>query len=133
MTGFAFAALKSTRVHVAFAFVVMGGWAIYANLAHPMPKLVLAGLVQGGISAGLTLFLKRSVDWMRPKFPFAIGHVAPAVIASAVSAAGLITAHRLAGTPEVAKTVLVPLAVSVSYILTYNFIRQRKSKGDPNE
>ena len=120
--------LKSTPVHVAFAFAAMGSWAIYANAGHPMPKPVVAGLVQGTISAGLTLFLKRSVDWMRPKFPRMAGYVAPAMIASLASAVLLVTAHQLAGTPEIAKTIAVPLTVSALYIITYNITRQHGAR-----
>ncbi|WP_274574242.1 hypothetical protein [Sulfitobacter sp. PR48] len=122
------AALKSTPLHVAFAFVAMGGWAIFANSTHAMPKPLLAGLVQGSISAALTLFLKRTVDWMRPRFSYGTGHVAPALIASMASAMLLVTAHLLAGTPEVARTIAVPLLVSASYIFTYNFLSQHRSE-----
>ncbi len=127
------AALKSTSLHVAFAFVAMGGWAIFANSTHPMPKPLLAGLVQGSISAALTLFLKRTVDWMRPRFSHGAGHVAPALIASLASAMLLVTAHLLAGTPEVARTIAVPLLVSASYIFTYNFLSQHRSKDTPHD
>ncbi|MEP6017001.1 MAG: hypothetical protein ABJ251_00770 [Paracoccaceae bacterium] len=126
-------ALKSTPLHVAFAFLAMGGWAIYANGAHSMPKPLLAGLVQGSISAGLTLFLKRAVDWMRPKFGIGLGHVAPALIASLASASLLVIAHLLAGTPEIIKTIGIPLLVSASYIFSYNFITQCRTKEEPHE
>ena len=125
--------LKSTWLHVAFAFIAMGGWAIFANADHDMPKPLVAGLVQGSISAGLTLFLKRTVDWMRPKFPYVVGHAAPALIASLASATLLVVAHRLAGTPEIIRTIAVPLLVSASYIFTYNFLTQRKARNEPYE
>ncbi|MGJ8616413.1 MAG: hypothetical protein ACSHWS_06195 [Sulfitobacter sp.] len=116
--------LKSTYVHVAFAFAAMGGWAIFANSEHPMPKPIVAGLVQGSISAVLTLFLKRSVDWMRPKFRRLAGYVLPALIASLASTVLLIMAHTLAATPEITTTIVVPLTVSALYIFSYNFMRQ---------
>jgi hypothetical protein len=128
LNGLLASALKSTAVHVAFAFVAMGGWAVYANAAHPMPKPLLAGLVQGSMSAVLTLLLKRSVDWMRPRFPQIAGYAAPALIASLASAALLICAHMLAGTPEIAKTIAVPLTVSATYIFTYNILRQHGTR-----
>lgn len=37
--------------HMALAFVAMGGWAALANRAHPMPDPLIAGLVQGALSA----------------------------------------------------------------------------------
>jgi len=111
----------------------MGGWAIYVNGSYPAPKPLVAGFVQGSISAGLTLFLKRTVDGMRPKFPYGIGHVAPALIASLTSACLLVALHYLASTPEIIRTIAVPLLVSASYIFTYNFMRQREAKDEADE
>ena len=116
--------LKRTSVHVIFAFVAMGSWAFYANIAHPTPTPLIAGMVQGIISAALTLFLKGSVDWMRPRFSYTLGYFMPALIAVCASAALLITAHSVAGTPEITTTIAVPLMVSSLYIFTYNIMRQ---------
>ncbi len=127
MTGLAERVLKSTVVHVGFAFLAMGGWAFLANAGHPVQERLLAGVVQGAMSALLTLFLKRSVDWMRPRFPHGAGYWAPALIASLASATLLVCIHLAAGTPEILATVAVPLTVSVTYIFTYNILRQRST------
>jgi len=37
--------MRSSVVHVAFAFVAMGSWAAFANRAHPMPAPLHAGLL----------------------------------------------------------------------------------------
>ena len=55
---------SSTFAHVAFGFIAMGAWAVFANRAHPLPQALLAGLVQGAISGTLTLFLKKFLEWM---------------------------------------------------------------------
>ncbi|MCR6644022.1 MAG: hypothetical protein NVV62_05605 [Terricaulis sp.] len=53
-------AAQSTLAHVAFGFLAMGGWALFANREHPLEAMLLAGLVQGTISGLLTLGLKNS-------------------------------------------------------------------------
>ncbi len=118
----------STPVHVACGFAAMGGWAIYANAAHGVRAALLAGLVQGAISGALTLGLKRSVDWMRPRMRGFLAYVAPPLIAGICSAMLLILGHGLSGTPEIWMTIAVPLIVSFSYIFAYNILRQRRAE-----
>jgi len=48
--------LQSSITHISFAFVAMGSWAVFANWAHPMPKPLFAGLLQGLMSATITFF-----------------------------------------------------------------------------
>lgn len=102
----------------------MGGWAVFANAGHGLRAMLLAGLVQGLISGALTLGLKRSVDWMRPRMARGPGYGVPPLIAVCGSALLLVTVHWLSGTPEIAATMAVPLSVSLSYIFTYNILRQ---------
>ena len=63
---------SSGITHVAFAFIAMGGWAIFANRAYPLPRAVLAGVVQGLLSACLTLFLKMTIDRLSGRFSGAL-------------------------------------------------------------
>lgn len=119
---------QSTVAHMAVAFLAMGGWAVWANLAHPWPKPWVAGSVQGTLSAVLTLGLKRSVDGMRPRCPERVALWAPPLVASVVSAALLVAAHGVFGTPEIGRTVALPLSVSVSYIFAYNAYRYWRSE-----
>ena len=118
----------STPVHVAIGFAAMGGWAVWANAGHGLHAALLAGLVQGVLSGALTLGLKRSVDWMRPRFAGLLAYLLPPIIAGGCSATLLITAHLLAGTPEVLVTIAVPLIVSLTYIFAYNILRQRRAE-----
>ncbi|MFD0859404.1 hypothetical protein [Roseovarius aquimarinus] len=117
-----------TPVHVAIGFLAMGGWAVWANAVHGTGAALLAGLVQGSLSGALTLGLKRSVDWLRPRMRGPLAYLAPPLIAGGCSALLLITAHGIAGTPELWATVAVPLAVSFSYIFAYNILRQRRTE-----
>lgn len=112
---------RSGVIHVAFAFLAMGSWAAFANRAHPMPAPLYAGLVQGTISAAITLVLKRAVEQLASRFGGLAGLLVPPIVAGLVSA-GLLTAiHTLSGTPEIGATIAVPLTVATSYAAIYNF------------
>ena len=132
-------AAGSTAFHVAFGFVLMGGWAMFANRNHPLPDALLAGLVQGAISGTLTLFLKKFLEWMsanmdcrrpRRQTPAPAGDgaggphwfqlIVPPLITAATIFAILFTAHTLARTPEVAATSSFPFLVSTTYAILYN-------------
>jgi hypothetical protein len=58
---------QSTLAHVAFGFLAMSAWAVFANRAHPLPQALLSGLVQGTISGLLTLCLKKFLEWFNAK------------------------------------------------------------------
>lgn len=111
----------SSIVHVLFAFLAMGGWAVFANRMHPMPRPLIAGLVQGILSACLTLFLKSMVEALSKRFGGFTSLWAPPLIACLGSTAILLTIHALSGTPEILRTIAVPLLVSTSYAAIYNY------------
>ena len=121
-----------TPVHVAVGFAAMGGWAVWVNAGHGMRAALLAGLVQGALSGALTLGLKRSVDWIRPRIAGLLAYVLPPMIAGGCSAMLLVGAHLLSGTPELLATIAVPLAMSLSYIFAYNILRQSRAEGIRN-
>ena len=121
MSGRLKALAGSSIVHVLFAFLAMGGWAVFANRAHPMPRPLIAGVVQGVISGCLTLFLKSVVEALSRHFSGSARLWAPPLIACLGSATILIVIHALSGTPEILKTIAVPLLVSSSYVAIYNY------------
>jgi hypothetical protein len=108
-------------VHVAFAFLAMGGWAVFANRLHPMPRPLVAGLVQGTISAVLTLYLKSIIDALACRFDGVAALFAPPLVACLSSTALLVAVHAASGTPEILRTIAVPLAVSTTYAAIYNY------------
>ncbi len=117
-------------MHVLFAFVVMGGWAVFANRNHAMPQPVYSGLLQGAVSACLTLFLKSVIDALSRRFSGVTRFWAPPLIACLGSASLLTALHALIGTPEIASTIAVPLMVSTSYAAIYNYsLSGRKGAG----
>ncbi|WP_047456835.1 hypothetical protein [Rhizobium rhizogenes] len=121
MSGRVRALASSSIVHVLFAFLAMGGWAVFANRMHPMPRPVIAGLVQGILSACLTLFLKSVIEALSKRFRGVAALWVPPLIACLGSTGILVTIHALSGTPEIVKTIAVPLLVSTSYAALYNY------------
>lgn len=121
---------RSGTVHVLFAFLAMGGWAVFANRAYAMPRPLYSGLVQGVMSACLTLFLKSVIDGLSKRFDGLNRLWAPPLIACLGSTAILVAIHAASGTPEILKTVAVPLLVSTSYAAIYNYsISARRGAG----
>ena len=119
----------SGTVHVLFAFLVMGGWAVFANRGHAMPQPLYSGLLQGAVSAVLTLFLKSVIDALSRRFNGITRFWAPPLIACLGSASLLVGLHALIGTPEIASTIAVPLLVSTSYASIYNYSISRRGAG----
>lgn len=113
--------LRSGVMHVLFAFLAMGSWAVFANRAHAMPAPLYAGLVQGTISAALTLFLKSVIDWLSMRFSGSTRFWAPPLIACLGSASILVAIHAASGTPEILRTIALPLLVSTTYAAIYNY------------
>ena len=116
----------SGTVHVLFAFLAMGGWAVFANRGHAMPQPLHSGLLQGALSACLTLFLKSAIDVLSRRFTGITRLWAPPLIACLGSASLLTALHALIGTPEIASTIAVPLLVSTSYAAIYNYSISRR-------
>jgi hypothetical protein len=131
---------SNTWVHVAFGFLSMGAWAVFANRDHPFDQALIAGLVQGTISGALTLVLKKALEAMSAAFFRAsasdegIGRrlaalVVPPIVTATSILTILVAAHTLAGTPEVAATIAVPFTVSTTYAVIYNLRLWRDAHG----
>lgn len=118
-------AARSSAVHMAVAFIAMGSWATFANIAHPMPRPLIAGVVQGTLSALITLFLKRMIEALSNRLPGKLGGWLPPIAAVVVSLTLLTSIHWLAGTPEIARTIAVPLSVTAVYAALYNLALRR--------
>jgi hypothetical protein len=111
---------------VAFAFLAMGGWALFANRAHGAGA-VLPALAQGVLSGAITLGLKRTLEALSPRLPGALAYVAPPLVTASVILAGLWGVHRLIGTPEVLATIAVPWSVSTLYAIVWSALLARES------
>jgi hypothetical protein len=122
-------AATSTVAHVGFAFIVMGGWAVFANRDHALPQMLLAGVVQGTISALLTLGLKKFLEAFSARLKGAAALVAPPLITAGSILIILYAAHTLANTPEIWVTIAFPFTVSTSYAIIYNWGLWRRNNG----
>lgn len=111
--------LQSKAVHGAGGFLLMGGWAVFANRAHDMPTPVIAGIVQGLLTATITLFLKRTIESIFQRTTGLRRFVLPPFTAFCISVALLSVIHTLAGTPALLATISVPVAVSTLYAALY--------------
>ncbi len=112
---------ESSVAHGAAGAALMGGWAFYANSGHAMPAPLWAALVQGALTAGITVVLKRVQEALVPRLPGALGLVGPPVVCAAISFCLLYTIHSLAGTPEVLVTLAVPVSVATLYACAYTW------------
>jgi hypothetical protein len=111
---------RSSATHVAFAFLAMGGWAVFANHTHGPERAAIAGLAQGTVSGLLTLGLKRFLEAAAARLHDLWAAILPPAITCAVVLAILLAVHHLAGTPNVWATISVPYAVSSSYAWIYS-------------
>ena len=112
-------------VHVAAGFMLMGSWAAFANRAFDMPAPLLAGVVQGCLTAVITLFMKRAIEAVAGRFTGPAGYVLPVLTAGAISAGILAPIHWLAGTPALLATISVPFCVSSTYAAIYTMSLKR--------
>jgi hypothetical protein len=122
-------ALRRTGPHLLIAFLGMGAWALFVNRAHPWPAPLAAGVVQGCLSACLTLVMKGLTEAVVRRLDGWPALVVPPLACGLLSAALLTVLHTWAGTPEVGTTVALPVAVSTAYAASYAgaLIRARRS------
>jgi hypothetical protein len=111
---------RSSPVHLLFAFVAMGTWTVFANRAHPMPAPLLAGMIEGGLSACITLFL-RMIEPLSLRLDGIGALLVPPIVTCLVSASLLALIHALSGTPEVLATIVLLQLVATSCAALYNF------------
>lgn len=103
----------------------MGGWAVFANRAHEMPAPLIAGLVQGLLTATITLFLKRIIESIFHGTAGIFRLLLPTLAALLVSLVLLTAIHTFAGTPALLATISVPLTVSTLYAFFYSLTLSR--------
>lgn len=121
--------MKSSLVHVAFGFLLMGGWALFANRAHGLGAAWLPALAQGTLSGALTGGLKKTLEWLDGKIGGAPAFVIPPALTAGSILVLLIGVHTLIGTPELVATIAFPWSVSTLYAFVYNagLVRARRS------
>ena len=110
---------RSDLTHGLGGLVLMGGWAAFANSAHPWPAPAIAFAVQGALTAGITLVLKRAVETVVARQPMR-PWLAP-LAAAAISGSLLSIVHLAAGTPAFWETIIVPFSVATGYASVYTW------------
>jgi hypothetical protein len=119
---------RSTPAHVAFAFLAMGGWALFANRGHGLAEAWPPALAQGVMSGAITFVLKRALEAMAGRFAGALAYLAPPAITALAILAVLTAVHRLIGTPEIFATIAVPWSVSTLYAVAYTAALARRPR-----
>jgi hypothetical protein len=121
--------LKSSPVHIAFGFLAMGGWALFANRDHGLAGAWLPALVQGTLSGALTGVLKKTLEALDGRLTGALAWAVPPAITAGSILALLSLVHTAIGTPEVIATIAVPWSVSTLYAILYNagLVRARRN------
>ena len=120
---------RSSLVHIAVGFLLMGGWAFFANSGHGLDKAWLPALAQGTISGLLTGILKKTLERLDGKLSGVLAYVVPPAITAGSILALLVVVHKLIGTPELVRTIAFPWTMSTLYAIVYNagLVRQRKA------
>jgi hypothetical protein len=121
------AVARATVTHVAFAFLAMGAWTLFANREHGSAAIVPA-LAQGTLSGLITLVLKRSLEAMARRLAGPAAYIVPPLVTASVILATLIGVHTLIGTPEIAATIAVPWSVSTLYAIIYAAVLARSRR-----
>jgi hypothetical protein len=121
--------LKSSPVHIAFGFVMMGGWALFANRSHGLAGAWLPALVQGILSGALTGVLKKTLEALDGRLTGVLALAVPPAVTAGSILALLTLVHTAIGTPEVIATIAVPWSVSTLYAIVYNagLVRARRN------
>lgn len=120
---------RLSAVHIAFGFLAMGGWALFANRAHGLGEAWLPALAQGTVSGALTALIKKAVEAMDGRIGGAFAYVVPPFATASTIMVILVTVHSLIGTPELVATIAVPWTVSTLYAVIYNagLVRARRA------
>ena len=120
---------RSSAAHMAFGFLLMGGWALFANRAHGLEGSWLPALAQGVVSALLTGVIKKVIEWMDGRIGGPLAYVVPPLVTASSILATLFAMHSAIGTPEIAATIAFPWSISTLYAVIYNagLIRARRA------
>lgn len=116
--------LRASATHVAFAFLAMGAWALFANRAHGAAAIGPA-IAQGLISGAITFVLKRVLEALAARLAGPLAYIAPPLATASVILGLLVGVHLAIGTPEIAATIAVPWSVSTLYAIVYSAVLAR--------
>ncbi len=120
---------RSSAFHMAFGFLLMGGWALFANRAHGLAESWLPAVAQGTVSALLTGVIKKVIERLDGRLAGALAYIVPPLVTASSILAVLFALHAIIGTPEIAATIAFPWSISTLYAIIYNagIVRARRA------
>lgn len=112
--------MRRVTVLAVGAFVLYGGWAVFANWEHGTEAALLAGVTQGALSLASTIVLTTAMEWVFARLSagvhrFLATGLGPMTVSLLIMALG----HVLAGTPEILATMLPSITVGYAFTLLY--------------
>jgi hypothetical protein len=114
------AAVFRLAILSALAFVIYGGWAAFANREHGVEAALWAFGVQGFSSALTTALMGGLIERLRRPLGDGLGaKLFASAVATAAAGVCHVGFHLLAGTPEIARTVIPSVVVGFLYAVTY--------------
>ena len=113
----------------ALAFLLLGGWAMFANAGAPLQAALASGLAQGIVCAAAVLAMKPALRALRGSLSGAAALIAPPLIVAAMSLAALVIAHLIVRTPEIARAITPAAAGVLIYAGVLSFISSGKRRG----
>ncbi|HYG27907.1 MAG TPA: hypothetical protein VD906_13480 [Caulobacteraceae bacterium] len=114
------ALLRSSLLHMAFGFVLMGAWALWANWSHGPAEAWPSALAQGTASALLTALIKKTLEGFAGRLTGLAAYAVPPFVTAACVLIMLGAVHTLVGTPEIVRTIAFPWTFSTLYAVIYN-------------
>jgi len=108
------------------AFLLFGGWALFANRAHPAADMTRAALAQGGLSAASTTCSVLLLEYLyglgrTPAHKVILGVIGTPVIILLTMTGG----HLLARTPNVVATLLPSWISGTIFCVVYTLNLRR--------
>lgn len=102
------------------AFVLYGGWAVFANWSHGLRAGLLADLAQGSMSFLSTALLTTGIEKIFAGMSAgALRYLAAATIPITLTLLLMAIVHRLAGTPEIAATMAPSILIGYLFSFAY--------------
>jgi hypothetical protein len=113
------------------AFVLYGGWAMFANGAHGVAIASRAFVVQGASSGVSTLALSAMIEWFLARSRGGAGRLLAVLVPPTITGSMHVAGHALNATPNLWVTTSVPLAMGYIFAAAYVWSRRqvRSSRG----
>ena len=113
------------------AGTLYGSWAVYANWNHDVAHVARAGAMQFLLSFCSTSFLTLMIELVLARGRSTANLVAAAVGPHVSMVSVFLTAHWIAGTPNVLKTIAPSASIGLVFSILYVLKRRRAPQDEP--